>query len=106
MLFFDDARDGKYGSCEPVSQMGVLSVHCPNGLQTKAMFTNALEKFKEWDRSPNTIVEWDGAMSSARLLEPSNTRQEGVVKMVNLKRRFGFIKYVDRIAQDVFFPFQ
>ena len=24
MLFFDDARDGRYGNCEPVSALGVL----------------------------------------------------------------------------------
>lgn len=29
MLFFDDARDGKFGNCVPVANMGVLSTHCP-----------------------------------------------------------------------------
>lgn len=29
MLFFDDARDGKFGNCVPVANLGVLSVHCP-----------------------------------------------------------------------------
>ena len=35
MLFFDDSRSGKYGNCEPVSQMGVLSVHTPDGLTSE-----------------------------------------------------------------------
>ena len=32
MLFFDDARGGKFGNCEEVSSLGVLSYHCPDGL--------------------------------------------------------------------------
>ena len=32
MLFFDDAKAGKYGNCEPVSKLGVMSAHCPDGL--------------------------------------------------------------------------
>jgi Acid Phosphatase len=29
MLFFDDARDGPFGNCVPVANLGVLAVHCP-----------------------------------------------------------------------------
>ena len=32
MVFFDDARDGKFGNCERVARLGVLSVHTPRGL--------------------------------------------------------------------------
>ena len=35
MIFFDDSADGKYGNCEPISKLGVLAVHCPNGLTTE-----------------------------------------------------------------------
>jgi magnesium-dependent phosphatase 1 len=109
MLFFDDARDGTYGNCEPVSQMGVLSVHCPDGLHTEDIFENALERFREWDRSPNTIVEWNGKMTNTALSSTTSTtsdsRQEGKVKMVNSEKRFGFIRYGDRATKEVFFHF-
>jgi magnesium-dependent phosphatase 1 len=44
MLFFDDARDGKYGNCEPVSKLGVLSVHTPRGL-TPELFQLGLREY-------------------------------------------------------------
>ncbi|KAJ1620113.1 magnesium-dependent phosphatase-1, partial [Pavlovales sp. CCMP2436] len=44
MLFFDDARGGKYGNCEPVSKLGVLSVHTPEGL-TRELFSLGLREF-------------------------------------------------------------
>jgi magnesium-dependent phosphatase 1 len=109
MLFFDDARDGKYGNCEPVSQMGVLSVHCPGGLHTQDIFENAMERFREWDRSPNTIVEWNGKMTNWALPSTESTasasQQEGVVKMVNPEKRYGFILYEDGGTKDLFFHF-
>jgi magnesium-dependent phosphatase 1 len=64
MLFYDDARDGKFGNCEPVSKMGVLSVHCPNGLDTLEVFTTGLERYNEWDKSSHMIVEWDGSVTN------------------------------------------
>lgn len=98
MIFFDDQKDGKYGNCEPVSRMGVLSVHCPGGLHSEEIFENALERFKEWDRSPNTIVEWNGEMTI-------DSRQEGVVKTVNRGKRYGFICYGDHTTKDLFFHY-
>ena len=110
MLFFDDARDGKYGNCEPVSQMGVLSVHCPNGLHSPEIFETALERFKEWDGSPSTIVEWNGEMTTSGVgisnsNENTGERHEGVVKMVNDDKGYGFIRYGDHNTKDVFFHF-
>ena len=32
MLFFDDARDGKYGNCARVAELGCVAVHTPRGL--------------------------------------------------------------------------
>jgi cold shock CspA family protein len=103
MLFFDDARDGKYGNCEPVSEMGVLSVHCPNGLHNEDVFTNALDKYKEWDRSPNHIVELDGTVTNTATIRTE--RISGSIKMVKLDKRFGFIQYKDGSVRDIFFHF-
>ena len=44
MLFFDDARDGKFGNCEIVSGLGVMSVHSPDGL-TEDLWAHALETY-------------------------------------------------------------
>mgnify|MGYP003311245549 FL=1 len=32
MVFFDDARDGKYGNCARVAELGCVAVHTPKGL--------------------------------------------------------------------------
>jgi magnesium-dependent phosphatase 1 len=65
MIFFDDARDGKFGNCIPVSSLGVLCVHCPQGLITTDIFTRALDIYTtKWDKTPSTIVEWDGQMTT------------------------------------------
>lgn len=103
MLFFDDARDGKFGNCEPVSELGVLAVHCPAGLQNYAIFETGLRKFEEWDKLPSTIVEWDGSVTNHETV--ATQRLEGVVKTANLEKRYGFIKYGDRTTTDVFFHF-
>jgi magnesium-dependent phosphatase 1 len=120
MLFFDDARDGKYGNCERVSQMGVLSVHCKNGLDTMQIFQTALERYAEWDKSPNTIVETDGTVTDGTATRTVTTdkdtiknanarrpvageRQTGTVKMFNVEKGFGFIQYGDSKTKDVFF---
>jgi magnesium-dependent phosphatase 1 len=116
MLFFDDARDGKYGNCESVAELGVLSVHCPNGMETKEVFTKALERFQEWDKSPNSIVEFDGSVTnkfkngttsseSEQFSTSAGTRLEGVVKVVNLEKRYGFIRCRAMKTQDLFFHF-
>lgn len=102
-------RDGKYGNCEPVSSLGVLSVHCPNGLYQEAIWTNALEHYKEWStthRSPNTIVEWDNTITIGQPVD-RNKRYTGEVKYVNREKRFGFIKYGDGVRKtgDMFFHF-
>jgi magnesium-dependent phosphatase 1 len=125
MMFFDDARDGKYGNCVPVAAMGVFCVHCPEGLKTKEVFENALDLFQnKWDKTPNTIVEWDGQMTTnvdaqrsemtryeKTKLSSSNDSemQEGVVKLIKREKRYGFIKYRTdygkNSSKDVFFHF-
>ncbi|KAJ1454261.1 acid phosphatase-domain-containing protein [Pelagophyceae sp. CCMP2097] len=44
MLFFDDARGGKFGNCELVARCGVMAAHCPQGL-TKDVWDNALNAY-------------------------------------------------------------
>jgi len=108
MLFFDDARDGKYGNCVPVSSLGVLSAHCPNGIFEESVWTNALENYNIWSSvdgsQANTIVEWDGSVTTAKPVDP-NERFTGTLKYVNREKRFGFIKYGDRSTKDMFFHF-
>ncbi|CAM9603807.1 unnamed protein product, partial [Heterosigma akashiwo] len=103
MLFFDDNRDGKYGNCLPVSQMGVLSVHCPGGINTEEVWTNGLRQFQEWSshKTPGTIVEWDGSLTTTS----PPLRFRGVVQKINEERRYGFIRYGDRKTRDLFFHF-
>eukprot|EP00978_Attheya_sp_CCMP212_P007231 scaffold16787_cov52-Attheya_sp.AAC.3 len=115
MLFFDDARDGRYGNCVPVSQqLGVLSVHCPDGIHTKDIFHTGMARFAEWTGRPGTIVECDGSVSELPPFSPSLSRagpadtvssltvQNGVVKTFLKERGFGFIRYKGG-AKDVFF---
>ena len=105
MLFFDDARDGRFGNCEPVSTMGVLSVHCPGGIDKYEIFETAMQRYQNWDRQPHTIVEWDGKVTKKAAEAPiPKSRQEGVVKMVNTEKAFGFIAYGAN-ENDVFFHF-
>lgn len=106
MLFFDDARDGKYGNCEPVAEMGVLAVHCPKGLESADIFTNALQQFKTWDKTPGTIVDADGSMSGPAEYENDSTVQYGLIKMINASKRYGFIRYRDGKSRDIFFHFR
>lgn len=108
MLFFDDSRDGKFGNCEPVSELGVLSVHCPDGIQKESIFYNALTHFKDWyttHRSPNTIIEKDGSISMNK--PHVQNRYKGVVKMVNKEKQYGFINYFGDNSRnrDLFFHF-
>lgn len=104
MIFFDDARDGKFGNCQPVAEMGVLSVHCPKGLESVDIFINALERYKEWDRTPGTIVEADGTLSAATKI--SKERLVGTIKLINPYKKFGFIRYRDGHSKDIFFHFR
>jgi len=106
MLFFDDARDGKYGNCEPVSAMGVLSVHCPNGIYEEKIWVNAMSQYKEWyaHKTPGTIVEWDGSVTTVKPTDP-NERFRGNVQFINREKRFGFIQYGGRGTKDMFFHF-
>ena len=100
MLFFDDARDGKYGNCAKVAQMGVCSAHCPDGITTE-VWTNALAEFsrlKEAGAAMGTVVDAPGRVPEAL--------PEGLVaasiKMFRDEKNFGFVR-VDGVKGDVFF---
>ena len=100
MLFFDDARDGKYGNCAKVAAMGVCSAHCPDGITTE-VWTNALAEFarlKEAGEGMGTVVDAPGRVPEAL--------PEGLVaasiKMFRDEKNFGFVR-VDGVKGDVFF---
>ena len=100
MLFFDDARDGKYGNCAKVAAMGVCSAHCPDGITTE-VWTNALAEFsrlKEAGESMGRVVDAPGRVPEAL--------PEGLVaasiKMFRDEKNFGFVR-VDGVKGDVFF---
>lgn len=111
MIFFDDSRDGRFGNCVPVSQLGVLSVHTPNGLYEEEIWTKAMNHYNDWSKqkTPNTIVEWDGSISNNGQTSgkgnDSNQRFSGVIQMINEEKRYGFIRYGDRNTKDMFFHF-
>lgn len=44
MLFFDDARSGRFGNVEPVARLGVCAAHCPDGL-THEVWCHALAEY-------------------------------------------------------------
>ena len=106
MLFFDDSRDGRFGNCKPVSSLGVLSVHCPNGICKESIWTNALEHYKVWSmhKTPGTIIEWDNTITLGKVFD-KNQRLKGTVKYVNREKRYGFIQHGDRDTSDMFFHF-
>ena len=100
MLFFDDARDGKYGNCAKVAQMGVCSAHCPDGITTE-VWKHALAEFarlKEAGAAMGTVVDAPGRVPEAL--------PEGLVaasiKMFRDEKNFGFVR-VDGVKGDVFF---
>ena len=111
MLFLDDARDGRYGNCVPVSRLGVLSAHCPDGLRDEGVFETAMERYAEWNGRPGTVVEWDGTVTElpevgedgAGAGAGSNERVKGTVKSFFDDRGFGFIRYGGRGTRDLFF---
>uniref|UniRef100_A0A7S2W2Q9 CSD domain-containing protein n=1 Tax=Eucampia antarctica TaxID=49252 RepID=A0A7S2W2Q9_9STRA len=81
--------------------MGVMSVHCPRGLIDKWIWTNALEKYKNNKKSAYAIVESDGSVTEIK----SDEQYTGIIKMVNMKKRFGFIQYGNSKTKDIFFHF-
>jgi len=97
MLFFDDARDGKYGNCAKVAEMGVCSAHCPDGITTE-VWTNALAEFsrrKEAGEAMGTVVDAPGVQVPEGLVAAT-------IKMFRDEKKFGFVR-VEGVKGDVFF---
>ena len=92
MLFFDDARDGRWGNCEIAAKMGVLSAYVPKptGL-TLPIFEHALECFAAGERGK--IVDPPAAAPALK--------RRGHVKNINSAKNYGFIKVEGE--RDVFF---
>ena len=97
MLFFDDARDGKYGNCAKVAEMGVCSAHCPDGITTE-VWTNALAEFsrrKEAGEAMGTVVDAPGVQVPEGLVAAT-------IKMWRDGKNFGFVR-VEGVEGDMFF---
>ena len=103
MLFFDDARDGRYGNCEAVSKLGVMSVHTPGGL-TRELWRQGLEAFAQRKASGEPmgrIVDGEGS-GRGRRAAVEGSAVEGVVRKWFNEKRFGFVQPSGGGA-DVFF---
>lgn len=114
MLFFDDARGGKYGNCVPVSELGVVCVHTPDGL-TRERWCAGVSAFaaaRGADDTGGKIVEAGGGVTDAGGGLPSAGRAAGEVQQATVVRwfgdkGFGFVRLTDRSGRqsgrDVFF---
>ena len=47
-------KGGRYGNCEPVAALGVMSAHCPRGL-TSDVWQNALREFCKAKATGGTV---------------------------------------------------
>lgn len=108
MIFFDDSRDGRYGNIVPVSRLGVLSYHCPNGMDIEH-WNKSLEHYKNRSeqksmKGVSAIVEWDGSIFESVTPDPS-ARLTGVVQNIIHEKRFGFIRYGSKSDSDLFFHY-
>lgn len=81
MLFFDDARDGKYGNCVPVARLGVTAAYCPHGM-TMAIFENALTVMRSqsdgesWGIVVDPIDTAANIASSKTIIKPSSSHKQ------------------------------
>ena len=113
MLFFDDAAGGKFGNCEPVAALGVLSAHCPRGL-TAEVWRAALAEFarrKAADepmgavlRAPESSASASasGSTSSGSASGAATVREgdeiEAAVASWQPQKSFGFVRERDDAA--------
>lgn len=99
MLFFDDAKGGRYGNCEPVARMGVMSVHTPEGL-TSEVWKNAVEAFAAakaaggGDRMGKVVDAPASAVDTAP--------QPATIATWKEDKAFGFVR-LDAGGKEVFF---
>ena len=65
MLFFDDRKE----ITDAVSNLGVLAVHCPCGLQSTNIFLTAMKEYSRWHTAGcrrGVVVAADGKLHAAR----------------------------------------
>ena len=99
MIFFDDSASGRYGNCEPVAGLGVLSVHCPEGL-TAERWSSALEAYSSAKASGSPLGRVLRVGGGAE--RGDGAARDGVVAKFFDDKRFGFVR-LDGESQDVFF---
>ena len=81
MVLFDDARDGKHGNCVGAAALGVLAVHCPQGLNEER-WRAGLAAFERGVRGK--VIDAPGGPSS----KPTVTLPAVSLAMVLLRRPF------------------
>jgi magnesium-dependent phosphatase 1 len=106
MLFFDDARGGPHGNCEPVSRLGVVSVHTPRAL-TPTLFALGLREFDARARAGGgataVVLPMLDATDAAAAMPPPRAvvaaaaaatagASVAVVARWDTARRFGFVR--------------
>ena len=91
MLFFDDARGGKFGNCEEVSSLGVLSYHCPDGL-TQELWAAGVTAYSSMKAAgePNGRVLPE-LRRDDRIGDPDD-KLEGTVTRWIAEKRYGFVR--------------
>lgn len=99
MLFFDDSKSGRFGNCDPVAKLGVMSAHCPHGL-TRQVWLNALEEFAA------AKAAGGGARMGKVLDDPAAAGASGGLRIATIAvwkedKAFGFVKLDDK--SEVFF---
>ena len=107
MLFFDDARGGRFGNCEPVARMGVLSAHCPSGL-TDGVWAHAVRSYaalaadEAWmgmvvpasGGAPESPDEASASASAAAREESNGGPHDATVVRWLEGKSFGFVRRV------------
>ena len=100
MLFFDDAKAGRYGNCEPVAKLGVMSAHCPHGLTTK-VWANALEEFAAAKAAGGGVRMGRVLNAPADDSAVSAGKHTATIAVWKEDKAFGFVKLEDK--SEVFF---
>ena len=82
MVLFDDARDGKHGNCVAAAALGVLAVHCPQGLNEER-WRAGLAAFEKGVRGK--VIDAPGGPAPSK---PTVTLPAVSLAMVLLRRPF------------------
>ena len=94
MLFFDDAKDGKFGNCAPVAALGAMAAHCPFGM-SRAVWNNAIFEFTKAKMSGNVIGKVLNAPKSAtanNVAKKYGGARPGTITSWKEEKSFGFVR--------------